>query len=107
MIFKDAKELSIFMKSCAKLGVKEIRVGDLSVSFYPVAMDSTASQQSGSAIPKEITVNRQASRAADEIEQSAQKDEELNEREEQLAKSLVDNPEDFEDAMVEELLNGN
>lgn len=102
----NLKEVCQLAKQCSNLGVKELKIGDFSISFYPDSVEHTGQSSYAVKLPKNIKVSRQASRAADEIERQSIKQQEQLEQEEERSESLILDPEDYEESVIKGFADG-
>lgn len=100
------KEICQIAKQCSNLGVKELKAGDFSISFYPDSVEHTGQSSYAVKLPKNIKVSRQASRAADEIERKSIEEQEQLEQEEKQSESLILDPEDYEESVIKGFADG-
>lgn len=96
------KELIAFLKQCSNLGIKDIKIGDFTVSFHET--------QPGQVVNDRVLITKKISRkihrVADAIEREAQEQKTKLLQDEENATSLIENPEEFERAEIEGLSDG-
>lgn len=95
MIFNNTKEICKFIRDCAKMGVTNLKIGDLSFELDPTFQLPFRQTQSP----------RNDSRAALAIEQEGEQQLKQEEDELDMSQLVVDDPERFEEESIK-LLKG-